>query len=183
VLFGHQLAVCQEPDADDEVLDTLEAQLRALAPHRGQRHSRPHRKITRSTDRPGIAAHRLDETPQRIQRRLGVEHELGDAIATGSLDQAEQCVTPVRREDLNTRLGREIEPVRLIGAFPGSRHKVAQPSSGRTRRGSTAALGLVRSTTTTSPGRTSCGRRRDSPMSRIDLRFEGAAQGGACAVD
>jgi len=110
--------ISQKSDAEDEVLSSEEAHLRALAPHRRQRHPRPHRKVTRATNRPGIAAHSLDERLQRIQRRLGVENELGDPIATGSLDQAEQFVTPARGEDLNSRVRREIEPVRVDRRVP-----------------------------------------------------------------
>jgi hypothetical protein len=183
VLFGHQLAVCQEPDADDEVLDTLEAQLRALAPHRVQPHSGPQRKVTRPTNRPGIAAHGLDERLQQVQPRLGVENELGDPIPTGSLDQAEQFVTPARGEDLNTRLRCEIEPVRVDWrvAWKQAQGRAAQQWLHATRVDGCARVGQIDDDNVTRP-HFLC-RRRGSPMSRIDLRFEGAAHRGACAVD
>ncbi len=85
VLFGHQLAVCQEPDADNEVLDSIEAQLRALPPHRIQRRARLPRQVTRTPNGPGILAQGFDQRLHKTQRRLGIQHEIRDPTATWSL--------------------------------------------------------------------------------------------------
>jgi hypothetical protein len=183
MLSRYQLMVRQKSNADDEVFDSNEARLYALAPHRGQRHPRLHSQIPRSTDRPRISAHCLDERLQLTQRRLGVENELGDAIATRSLDQAEQCVTPARREDVNTRLGREIEPLRVdwSAARKQAQGRAADQWLQPTRLDGCERVGQIDDDDVTRP-HFLCGW-GGSPMSRVDLRCEGAAHGGAGAVD
>lgn len=182
MLSGYQLVVGQKSNAEDKVLNSEEAQFRALAPHDRQRHPCPHCQITGSTNRPGIATHSLDQRLQRIQRRLGVENELGNPIATGPLDQAEQFVTPARGEDVNPRLRREIEPERVDRRVP---RKQAQRRASKKVSDQTWLEGLTRTAEIDDDnvarshfvhGR--CSR----PMSRMDLGSEGAVQGGACAV-
>ena len=85
VLGRNEFAIGQEPDADNEVLDSIEAQLRALPPHRIQRRARLPRQVTRTPNGPGILAQGFDQRLHKTQRRLGIQHEIRDPTATWSL--------------------------------------------------------------------------------------------------
>ena len=86
VLGRDELAIGQETDADNEVLDSIEAQLRALPPHRIQRRARLQRQVTRTTNGPGILAQGLYQRLHKTQRRLGIQHKIRDPTATWSLN-------------------------------------------------------------------------------------------------
>ncbi len=85
VLGRDELGIGQEPDADNEMLDSIEAQLRALPPHRVQRRARLQRQVTRTTNGPRILAQGLDQRLHKTQCRLGIQHEIRDPTATWSL--------------------------------------------------------------------------------------------------
>ncbi len=127
VLGRDELAIGQEADADNEVLDSIEAQLRALSPHRIQRCARLQRQVTRTTNGPGILAQRLYQRLHKTQRRFGIQYEIRDPTATWSLNQSEQLcrrhiAQPLRacREDLNARLRSDVKPMRVDGFVAGN---------------------------------------------------------------
>jgi len=181
-LRGDELIVCEQTNANDEVLDSREAYLKTLTADCAECHPRPHGQITRATNCPGVPAHSLDEELQRLERRLGSEHELGDAVASGSLDQAEQLVAPSRGEDLHTRSRREIEPLRIDWSVPGNQ---TQPGAAEQRLQPARIDGGVRVRQIDDdhvPRPDLLCARRGHPMARSDLGFESAAHRGGCAV-
>lgn len=191
VLSGYQLVIRKKSDTEDEVLDSREARLRALAPQRGQRHPCPHCQIPRSTNRPWIEAHGLHEALHGTQRGLGAQHEIGDAAGARSLDQAEHLrhafvsrlsVTSTDAKDVNAGPSSEVQPMgadRGISGNQAQRRAFKQPLQSA-RVSGRMWVGQIDDHQVT---RLDCMHRGCSgPMSCVDLGLQGAAERDSCAT-
>jgi hypothetical protein len=73
-LCGYELLIGKQPNADDEMLHSCEADRCATALHVCQRHLGPRRQVTRPANAPRFDTHGLYEGSQRGKRRLGRDY-------------------------------------------------------------------------------------------------------------